>query len=227
MKAKILILLMSSILSLQGCAAFQSMKMTAVAYPEQQVGYQETITSQKKHFVSLAPYQEQNVAKGKTSFVLFVKNCGEDPINISSDNVSVIFEGNTKKWASRKIKVVSFDDLMNEVRSNRIAAISARYSLQRPRYRDVVVDVEDGQAVYYSTTERVPMYDTHAYGPPSKAAVEKLVLKPQAIMPGQSCSGLVVCDTRDMNYKVEGDFQVVVSVNGEDHKFTFNRSPYG
>lgn len=58
------------------------------------------------------------------------------------------------------------------------------------------------------------------------ALVEELVIKPQVLQPGESGGGLVVCDTRDMNDKVEGNFNIAVSVNGEEHEFTFNRSLY-
>jgi hypothetical protein len=53
--------------------------------------------------------------------------------------------------------------------------------------------------------------------------IEEFVIKPHVLLPGESSDGLVVCDTRDMNGKVEGDFQVVVSVDDEEHEFIFNR----
>jgi hypothetical protein len=53
--------------------------------------------------------------------------------------------------------------------------------------------------------------------------LEAFVMKSQTIMPGQSYGGLVYCDTRAMNHKVEGNFKVVISVDGEDHIFNISR----
>ncbi|WP_163836998.1 hypothetical protein [Spartinivicinus ruber] len=57
----------------------------------------------------------------------------------------------------------------------------------------------------------------------SRQFVEELVMQTQTIMPGGSHGGLVVTDTRDMNHKIEGAFQVVVTVDKEEHNFTINR----
>jgi hypothetical protein len=50
-----------------------------------------------------------------------------------------------------------------------------------------------------------------------------MVLQRQALLPDEGASGLVVCDTSTMNAKVEGNFHIVVSVNDEQHEFTFKR----
>jgi hypothetical protein len=205
------------------------MKMSAVATPEQEVGYQETITSQKKHFVSLAPYRGRNAFDGTTSFILFVQNCGENPTNISNNNVSMIFEGKTKEWASRKISILSYDDLMNKLGGKMLREESAaRWAVQTYYY-----DVYDMYGNYYWTEIRrkeSPAYGIaiHELGQLNRqmVLVEELVIKPQTLLPGENSGGLVVCDTRDMNDKVEGNFKVVVSVDDEEHEFTFSRNLY-
>ena len=255
MKSKIFLILMVSIFVIQGCNTNRFIKMSAFPIEGQDVGYQENVTSQMKHFVSLAPYREQNPADGRTSFILFVKNCGEEPVNISSDNVSVIFEGNTNKWASRRIAVLSFDDLMNEARRKRSEAASALYLSNKKSYQEAIDDYyrwATSMGLNYEATNSVvhlaslmssrrlryndinkSVYDvTLKYAQindrePSniqEILIEELVMKPQILLPGESSSGLVVCDTTDMNNKVEGNFQVLVSFNGEEHEFTFNRS---
>ena len=60
----------------------------------------------------------------------------------------------------------------------------------------------------------------------SRQLIDALFMKTQTIMPGQSHGGLVVSDTRSMNQEVEGNFEVVVSVGEEKHKFIINRSFY-
>ena len=54
--------------------------------------------------------------------------------------------------------------------------------------------------------------------------VPPLVFKPQTIIPGRSLNGLIIYDTADLEDKAEGEFNVVISIEGEEHKFIFSRS---
>jgi hypothetical protein len=57
-----------------------------------------------------------------------------------------------------------------------------------------------------------------------REALPEIIMKPQAtIMPGGSYSGVVVCDTRELDEEIEGRFQMAVLVGGEEHIFIFNR----
>ncbi|MBM7457310.1 hypothetical protein HNR62_003222 [Oceanisphaera litoralis] len=56
--------------------------------------------------------------------------------------------------------------------------------------------------------------------------IEQLVMKAQTIPPGNGHGGLIVTDTRKLNHKIEGDFEVVVKVGNEEHIFVVNRSFY-
>ena len=49
-------------------------------------------------------------------------------------------------------------------------------------------------------------------------------MKAQTISPGQGHGGLVVTETRSFNHKDEGNFEIIVSIGGEEHIFTVNRS---
>ena len=225
MKTKLL--LIGSVILLQCCAGYQAMKLSAVPSTEQQVGYRETITSQKKHFVSLAPYGKRNLPYSKTSFVLFVKNCGEDPINISTDNVSVIFKGSTNKWASQRIAVLSLDDLLNEaIRERNQREMRLRLSSAQTYYYNVYDNYGNIVRTVMRRGELPPA--VYILGKPHKqmALIEELVIKTQTLLPGESDGGLVVFDTESMNSNVKGDFQVSVLIDGEEHKFTFDRGLY-
>lgn len=260
MKSKILLISIVSILILLGCGTTHrnTKKIIAVASPEQEVGYKETVTSQKKHFVSLAPYQEDRqdllfqyylisqIGPYKslmsssftwplTSFILFVKNCGEDPINISSHNISVIFEGKTEKQTPMEIKVLSYQDLIREMSliewsTEHETAEDIRSYWEERKYRenyDMQSRMLNGYYVNYDSrmSDDLNNLDNRlALMESKRQLIETLVLKPQTLMPGESSGGLVVCGTHNMNDKVEGNFKVAVSVNGEDHEFTFNRS---
>lgn len=203
------------VFSIQGCGGFKTVEMSAVLSQDQQKGYMETITSQKKHFVSLAPSAENFPASSDTAFILFIKNCGEDPIDISTQNISAEFFGNTNKGASRSIAVLSYDELMNRLRR------------KQSRIRNLVISTE------WATAPMTPYHTITTYRTEARSytttarqmqLVEELVLQSKTLFPGEGGGGLVVCDTNAMNSEVEGKFHVLVSVNGEQHEFTFSRS---
>ena len=244
MNWKILPVAILTVFSIQGCGGFKTVEMSAVLSSDQQEGYMETITSQKKHFVSLAPYGENIPAGSDTAFILFVKNCGEDPIDISAHNISAEFFGNTGKWVSRGIAVLSHDELTNRLRSKQLdaeMATNAAYKNYTFHYIDALGNdtgfrlfpyseptifspYSDSTTPYDAFTtygERVQSYRTTAQ---KILMVEELVLKPMTLLPGESGGGLVVCDTSGMNSKIEGNFHIVVSVGDEQHEFIFNRS---
>ena len=54
--------------------------------------------------------------------------------------------------------------------------------------------------------------------------VPPLVFKPQTIMPGRSVTGLIIYDTGDIDEKAEGEFNAVISIEGEEHRFVYSRS---
>ena len=54
--------------------------------------------------------------------------------------------------------------------------------------------------------------------------VPPLVFKPQTIMPGSTVTGLIIYDIKDIDEKAEGEFNAVISVDGEKHRFVFSRS---
>lgn len=231
MKFKILLIFIGSILFFQGCAGSKMMKMTAVTSLDQKTGYDGTITSQKKHFVALSPHTKLNstipnfnLSKYKTLFMMSVQNCGKEPFNISFDNIVVIFESNNKELASKRINIQSLDDFMNdfekEYNDNEKEHI---YSTLYEVYLLSLADIVDMDKL-----EELK-YDIEAMRWQNQVLRDMLpgvVMKPQTTMPGSSYSGIVVCDTRDIDSKIEGNFKVVVSVDGEEHKFTFKRSSY-
>lgn len=253
MKVKGLLILLGTILLLQSCAPTEVTKMAAVASRDQKVGYQDTITSQKKHFVSLSPYTELNVAKDKTMFMMVIQNYGESSIKIGYDNVSVTFEGTGENRSSDKINVQPFDDFMED--------LEGEYSYNEKRYiesalEDIQLDLEtassfesldsldsfsssddssssDSSDSSDSTSDDVEFmiedlnYDIETMRTNNqllREALQEFIMKPQTIMPDDNYTKVVVLDTSDMDPEREGDFQIVVSVENEAHKFTFKRS---
>lgn len=60
----------------------------------------------------------------------------------------------------------------------------------------------------------------------SRQLAEQLVMKAQTITPGEGHGGLVVTDTRELTHKIEGEFEIEVTVGEERHVFFVRRSFY-
>lgn len=57
-----------------------------------------------------------------------------------------------------------------------------------------------------------------------KESIPLIFIKPQNIMPDEIYNGIVACDTRFMKPDMEGKFNIVISIDGENHEFVFSRS---
>jgi len=232
MKIKFYLILIGSVLFLQSCATSTTTKMEAVASLDQKTAYDGTIISRKKHFVSLSPYPELDnaiteigLAKDKIKFILTVENCGEEPIDIGYDNISMIFEGTGADQASSIINIQSADDFMRDFEKEyydgeKEFIYSTLYEVsslckyggmdsETATYKmlDFKYDIEDMRRQYEVLREILP----------------GVILRQKSIIPGDSYTGIVICDTRDLDYETEGRFRVTVSVDSEEHRFTFNR----
>lgn len=60
----------------------------------------------------------------------------------------------------------------------------------------------------------------------SRQLVEQLVMKAQTVLPGEGHGGLVVTNTRELTHKIEGEFEIEVTVGDERHVFFVGRSFY-
>lgn len=232
MKLKILLTLMVAFLFLHSCATSPTTKLEAVASMDQKTAYDGTIISQKKHLVSLSPYPELDnaiteigLAKDKIKFMLTVQNCGEEQIDIGYDNISVIFEGTGMDQTSNKIDIQSVDEFMRDFDKEyyddeKEFIYSTLYEVwtlckyggmdsETATYKmlDFKYDIEDMRRQYEVLHEILP----------------GVILRQQTIMPGDNYTGIVICDTRDLDPEKEGKFRIAVSVDGEEHGFTFNR----
>ena len=231
MKTKILLILMGSILFLHCCAPTQVIKIAPVASSDQKIGYEDTITSQKKHFVSLSPYSELDVAKDKTIFMLDVQNCGEDPIKISYNNILVMFKEDGVNLPSNRIKVQSLDDFIDDLN---IEYKDKELKYLKSALESIKVDSEYGSPITSDSENmndkmedvRRRLESMRMKNLLLQEGLSEYDMKQKTIMPNDNHTGIVVCDTRDMNSETEGNFQVAVLVDGEEHRFTFKRSLY-
>jgi hypothetical protein len=225
MKAKILLMLIGSILFLQGCAT--KVKMTAVASRDQKTAFDGTITSQKKHFVSLSPYNEIDLAKDKAIFMVSIQNGGETPINITNDTISVIFEEIAKKENSDTINIQALDDFIDDLEEEydnkekyfidtNLWGIKndIEYKTPSPTTEELADLFEDLR----TDIERMRLNNEML-----REALPDFYIKPQIIMSGDNFSGIVVCDTSDIDSETVYNLRVFVSIDGEVHNFTFKR----
>ncbi len=226
MNAKRLLILVGAALLLQSCAISPTVKMTSVASPDQKTGYDGTLTSQKRHFVSLSPYSALDFAKDKSMFILVVENDGEAPINISNEDISMISEQYGEGLTSKRINVQPFDDF--------IVDIEKEYNDNEKKFiystlYDIWYLSTNGIIDSETATDRLQdlKYDLEAMRRQNEVFREMLpgiFIKPQTITPDSSYTGIVAFDTGDMSSGSAGILQITVSIDGERHSFTFSRS---
>jgi hypothetical protein len=239
MKVKMLIVLTGLILFIQGCA--HTVKIAPVATSDQKIGYNDIVTSQKKHFVALYPFidlKKFDLGKKKTLFMVTIQNCGEEPISIGYGNVLVGFEENGKTGTFNKIKIQSLDEFMNDLKEE---YDDNEYDYIEDALNDIITQAAL-QSVSSSSSSESSGSESEGGGGGGfmelkdgivnkretndliRETMPESVLKPQTLQPGQDCTGLVVCDTKDLTTRTAGTFVVIISVGGEQHRFTFNRS---
>lgn len=246
MKVKTLLISICSISFFYGCATTPEIKkVVTVATPflvatpakNQKIGFEDTITSKKKNFVSLAPYTKLDFSN-KTMFMLSIQNLGEEPIDISCDNISVIFENDNKDGSAYPISVQSLGDVMNDFknasRANELRILKGvvgPYVCTNFAGRSVLTEEEKWGFDITPNYDEVDLHQgrmvlerMHEQNQQILEAMPDFILSRQIIMPSESYSGVVVCDTRQADSAMEGIFKISVSVEDDEHTFAFNRS---
>jgi hypothetical protein len=185
--------------------------------------------------------------------MMVIQNCGESSIKVGYDNVSVTFEGTGENRSSEKINVQPFDDFMedledeysyNEKRYIESALEDIQLDLETASSLESFDSLDsfsssddssssDSSDSSDSTSDDVEVmiedlnYDIETMRTNNqllREALQEFIMKPQTIMPDDNYTKVVVLDTSDMDPETEGNFQIVVSVDNEAHKFTFKRS---
>lgn len=129
--------------------------------------------------------------------------------------------------ASRKIDILSFDDLLNKANEKRLLMGSGNLIYGESRLQpqwDEYGNPNGMTAIWASEPIWGPAIISSEEIDRQTAIVENPVIKPQTFQPGESGGGLVVCDTSNMNDEIEGDFQITVLLDSEEHYFNFKRS---
>jgi hypothetical protein len=229
------------------------MEMTAVASRGQEVvdnNGEEMVASQKRHLVLLSPYSEySHITRNKMMFMMYVRNNGETPICLNNDSLSVLFvekgkDGNSyvidilgagkfvedfrkevAEYEFRAFKSASRDildetraraDLIHSSHSNSgnlsKSQISADYKANQEKFQEEMDALAD-------ESDRVREQNRKFFD-----GLQQTVMRQHTILPGSGRRSLVACDTGKMEKDKEGTVKVIVSVAGEVHEFTFERS---
>lgn len=236
---KILVLLLSFLI-LQSCTH----KLTIIPVPssDQMIDHKNVVTSELKHVVSLSQYEKTKVEEGRLMFLIVVENYGENPINISNNNISVSFEANNQKRDLIKVGIVSPSEFTQNI---------AMEYVNPPKFTDFLGDVS-GSSTGRSLTDsgfgnsggvadnteqmKASMKRTEVISHNVRAerlfgrrenlkySLPRTILKPRIIMPDDSITAIFACNTSEIDKKTEGTFHVTVSIENENHEFTFSRS---
>lgn len=79
-------------------------------------------------------------------------------------------------------------------------------------------------AKQYEEEYRNKLNEISTYTNSIRQQIESLSMRTQTIMPGQSHYGVVTTDTRNMNCRIEGYFEITISVDDDVHTFKVNRT---
>jgi len=242
MKIKLYLMLFLLFILLQSCSG----KIKTVAVPSlmQKVDYDGAVISEKKHTVTLTLYTEFKHIKNKIIFNLLVHNRGREPFSIGNENISIEFREKDGDSVPIKLEIQPLEDFMKDLENDYFNAegriVSSIFSnIGRTTDRIETLIGKDGSISEENMSSIESIADMWASKFLSSAddleetirvyeqfegIVPPLVFKPQTIIPDRSVTGLIVYDTGDIDEKAEGEFNAVIYIDGEEHKFVFSRS---
>ncbi len=209
------IIISLSILCLYNCTRIE---IVPVASSDQVIDHNGVITSQYKNSVSVSYYKNIHKLGHLTLFLIIVENYGDKPLNFSNDNITVIFNGNNKEWASKKINLLGVSEVLFE----RVWEESKTHQQYWDEDSIIITGRHpsgDVKAPYSERTE----YVTNERIEHMKNSIPRIMPINQNIMPYHSASGVIVCETTDMKDNLEGNFLITVLIDDEKHNFTFTR----
>ena len=203
------------LLILNGCA--YKTEITAVPSRDQVTDHKGFVTSELKHAVSISRYYNfemlKVVGRYKPMFMIIIENCGGKPIHISRNNISVLFEGNSKEWASKKMDLLSASDILHIQMAGFFGEqVKAAHKNSATRAESLDTTMKKLESEVSASRQAQRQY-----------SIPKIILEHEKIMPGKSITAIFLFDIEKMGDRLEGNFTITVSIDGEDHVFTFRR----
>jgi hypothetical protein len=229
------------------------MELIPVASQDQKIvngDGEKIIVSQRRHYVQFYPYSEfSHIAGNKIMFMMYIQNNGEAPVDIGYDDISVVFQETSPEGKSYEIDILTSNEFIEEFRKEvaefefrafksasndileryRTAAdhIHSSHSMNGNISREQIsADYKEKRDEFHKEMEALADESDRVREQNRKFLdrLQQTVMKLHTVLPGKGSRRLVAWDTGSMKKDKEGSFMIVVSVDGEKHKFTFNRS---
>ncbi len=215
-----------AILFLNGCAIIHEIELIPVASPDQKRDPYGAVVSKKMHMVSILLYKEIRFMRDNAIFNIIIENGGKEPIKIGNENISMIFEGHDKKRTVKKLGVLSAKKFMNDVEYEyRKRAINAMVQISRSKDDIYATSLDGGNAKVKFTvlSPGVVGVGRRIDVKTLRETLPDLILNQKTIMPRESITALISCRTTEIPRGITGDIKIKVSIDGEEHGFTFAR----
>lgn len=212
----------------QGCTSIDKTKLAVVALSDQKTDPYGAVVSDKKNMISISCYSDLDFMKDCIIFKSIIKNGGEMPIKISSNNISVSFKENSKNWEPKKVHVLTLDEFIrisednfqdDEVeRINKILQEMEKTAREMDGAYDRKAIAEMFAFRFIKIVDRIHLKHDQFNGR------DVIYLKEQNIIPGESISAIFACDTGKILPGIKGEFIITILMDSEEHNFTFLRS---
>jgi archaellum component FlaF (FlaF/FlaG flagellin family) len=201
-----------SALLLSACVSMYSVRPVVAEnqIPVQNQGF-ESLSSKKKHMVQVGSvYNSMRQFDNPRFNVTFVNN-GKFPVEFSTENVTVAFNG-------EPAAVVSYEAQIQDVQ-NRLSFYGMRAPIfYSPFYYPPFHRGFHGGSVFLHTdfNDRVDVQQAFA----DFERIQKYSLKPRVVRPGEQTQGEIIV-SRKLSASSAQDITVTVRVDDDTHKFDF------
>lgn len=237
MKIKTLILLILSILFSQSCTSTDADKMalTVIASSDQKTDPNGGVVSEKKHMVSVSHYREMDFIKDKAIFKIIIENNGREPVKISNENISVTFKGKGMGGKFKNIHIQSLPEFMKNLdydfhndEKKKINYLFRQAEMTAKKIEDTPPIAHAKESIAESFVQKfiLTVNKIELKREQFKKLEEIMpdfLLKEQTILPGSIINAIMACNTSEIGPEEIGNFEVIIFLDGEMHRFTFER----
>lgn len=212
-------LLIGSALVLSACASTYRVSPIVAENQTQVIAPAgEAVRSSKKHVVEVGAIRSNMRQFDSPRFNVRFKNQGKEPLEFSTENVTVSFN-------DKAAPVVSYEAQIEDVQ-NRLSFYGLRAPIfyspfrspfyHQPLYYHPFGGYRGGLLLVEDFNDRVDVQQALA----DFDYIQKYSLKPKVVRPGQEVFGEIVVGSK-LSASSSQNMVVTVSVDGEQHQFTF------
>ncbi len=226
MKHKIVLGIISAALIIQGCSSINKTGYKTVASMDQKTDPYGDVVSEKKHMVAVSLYRDMEYVKDKTIFKIIVENGGDNPLEISTSNISVIFRESGKNSTVKNIEIESLEDFIENIGHAFREAEKEKIRAILMKLKGAALSQTETSADMFalSFVRKVDnMEQEHERHEKLKHSMPEFLLQNQTIMPRKTATAIIPCDTHEITPETKGALEVTVSIDNEKHTFIFER----